>query len=70
MTYTSPTSITLDLDTVGAAAGPQKITVTNPDGQAAESFEAIRDLRQRERALGHRHRADLGAGDGQRRRRS
>ncbi len=38
VTYTSPTSITLDLDTTLAAPGPQSITVTNPDGQAAEGM--------------------------------
>jgi hypothetical protein len=33
VTYTSPTSITLNLNTTGAAAGPRTLTVTNPDGQ-------------------------------------
>jgi len=41
VTYTSPTSITLDLDTVGAAAGPRTITLTNPDGQSKTSASGI-----------------------------
>ena len=39
--YTSPTSITLDLNTVGAATGPRTITVTNPDGQSKTSTSGI-----------------------------
>ena len=39
--YTSPTSITLDLNTVGAATGPRTITVTNPDGQSKTSASGI-----------------------------
>jgi len=35
VTYTDPTHITLNLSTVGASAGAQNITVTNPDGQTA-----------------------------------
>jgi IPT/TIG domain len=34
VTYTSPTSVTLNVSTVGATAGAQDVTVTNPDGQA------------------------------------
>ena len=34
VTFNSPTQITLNLSTVGAAAGAQSVTVTNPDGQA------------------------------------
>jgi Big-like domain-containing protein len=34
VTYTDPTHITLNLDTTGASAGPQDVTVTNPDGQS------------------------------------
>ena len=34
VTYTSPTSVTLDVSTVGASAGPQDVTITNPDGQS------------------------------------
>lgn len=33
-TYNSPTQITLDISTIGATAGPQNITITNPDGQS------------------------------------
>ncbi len=40
-TVTGPTSLTLDLDTVGAAPGPRTVTVTNPDGQSRTSTEAI-----------------------------
>jgi len=39
--YSSPTSITLDLNTVGAATGPRTITVTNPDGQSKTSASGI-----------------------------
>ncbi|MBK8305239.1 MAG: carboxypeptidase regulatory-like domain-containing protein [Chloracidobacterium sp.] len=35
VTYTSPTSITLNLTTTGATAGARILTVTNPDGQQA-----------------------------------
>lgn len=41
VTFTSPTSITLDLNTVGAALGPRTVTVINPDGQARTSAAAI-----------------------------
>ena len=33
VTYVSPTQITLNLNTIGAAAGVRTLTVTNPDGQ-------------------------------------
>jgi hypothetical protein len=33
-TYNSPTSVTLNISTVGASAGPQNVTITNPDGQS------------------------------------
>lgn len=33
VTYTDPTHITLNINTVGSAQGPRNITVTNPDGQ-------------------------------------
>ena len=33
VTFTDPTSITLDLNTTGAAAGGVAVTITNPDGQ-------------------------------------
>ncbi len=32
--YTDPTHVTLNLNTVGAATGPQDVTITNPDSQA------------------------------------
>ncbi|MCX6303741.1 MAG: T9SS type A sorting domain-containing protein [Bacteroidetes bacterium] len=34
VTYTDPTHITVNINTTGAAAGLQTITVTNPDGQS------------------------------------
>jgi uncharacterized repeat protein (TIGR01451 family) len=34
VTYNSPTSVTLDLNTTGASTGPQDVTITNPDGQS------------------------------------
>jgi hypothetical protein len=33
VTFNSPTQITLNVSTVGAASGAQSVTVTNPDGQ-------------------------------------
>jgi IPT/TIG domain len=33
VTFTSPTQVTLNVSTVGATAGAQSVTVTNPDGQ-------------------------------------
>jgi hypothetical protein len=33
VTFTSPTRITLNVSTVGAASGTQSVSVTNPDGQ-------------------------------------
>ena len=41
VTYTSPTSITLDLNTVGVPAGPRTVTITNPDGQQATSLSGF-----------------------------
>ncbi|MEO7313013.1 MAG: choice-of-anchor D domain-containing protein, partial [Chitinophagaceae bacterium] len=41
ITYTSPTSITLNVNTTGASAGLQSITVTNPDGQVKSSVGGI-----------------------------
>ncbi len=35
VTYTSPSSITINISTLGATSGPQNVTVTNPDGQSA-----------------------------------
>ena len=40
-TYASPTSVTLDLNTVGAAFGPRTVTITNPDGQSRTSPAAL-----------------------------
>ena len=34
ITYDSPTQVTLNISTVGATAGPQSVTITNPDGQS------------------------------------
>ncbi len=34
VTYTSPTSVTLNLTTTGATAGAKNVTITNPDGQS------------------------------------
>ena len=33
-TFTSPTSVTLNITTTGASVGPKDVTVTNPDGQS------------------------------------
>jgi hypothetical protein len=41
VTYTSPTSVTLDLNTVFAAFGPRTVTITNPDGQSRTSPAAL-----------------------------
>jgi hypothetical protein len=35
ITYTDPTHVTLNLNTVGATAGTKTVTITNPDGQSA-----------------------------------
>ncbi len=35
VTFNSPTQVTLNVSTVGAASGPQSVTVTNPDGQTS-----------------------------------
>jgi hypothetical protein len=35
VTYNSPTSVTLSLNTTAASAGLQNVTITNPDGQSA-----------------------------------
>jgi hypothetical protein len=43
-TVTSPTSVTLDLNTVGAPPGPRTVTITNPDGQSRTSAAAILTL--------------------------
>ena len=41
VTVTSPTSITLTVNTSGAAAGPRTLTVTNPDGQTSQLTSAL-----------------------------
>ncbi len=33
-TYNSPTSVTLNISTVGASLGPKNVTIINPDGQS------------------------------------
>jgi len=38
VTYHSPTSLTLNLDTTGATSGAQSVTVVNPDGQSANGI--------------------------------
>jgi len=35
VTYVNPTQLVLNLSTVGASAGSQSVTITNPDGQSA-----------------------------------
>ena len=35
VTFNTPTQVTLNISTVGATAGPQSVTITNPDGQSA-----------------------------------
>lgn len=39
--FASPTSLTLTLNTVGAATGARTLTVTNPDGQQASRASAL-----------------------------
>jgi len=41
VTFVDPTSITLNVSTVGAASGPRTITITNPDGQTATSATGL-----------------------------
>lgn len=41
VTYNSPTSVTLVLNTTTATAGAQTVTITNPDGQALTSASGI-----------------------------
>jgi hypothetical protein len=43
-TVTSPTSVTLDLNTVGAPFGPRTITIANPDGQSRTSVAPLLTL--------------------------
>ena len=44
VTFTSPTSVTLDLNTVGAPFGPRSVTITNPDGQSRASTKPLLTL--------------------------
>ena len=39
--FTSPTSLTLTVNTLGAPTGPRTLTVTNPDGQTAQLTSAL-----------------------------
>jgi hypothetical protein len=41
VTYNSPTSITLTINTVGAALGSRAVTITNPDGQSVNTSLTI-----------------------------
>ncbi len=41
ITYTSPTQVTLNLNTVGTPAGSVPVTITNPDGQSTSSASNI-----------------------------
>ena len=41
VTYNSPTQITLNLNTTGAANGAQTLTITNPDGQTSTGTVTI-----------------------------
>ncbi|HKH22434.1 MAG TPA: Ig-like domain-containing protein [Solirubrobacterales bacterium] len=41
VTYTDPTHISLDLDTRGASAGAENVTITNPDGQSVTATGLI-----------------------------
>ena len=43
-TVTSPTAVTLDLNTIGAPLGPRALTITNPDGQSRTSVAPILTL--------------------------
>jgi hypothetical protein len=42
VTFLSETSIRLNISTIGAASGPQNVTVTNPDGQQSFATGLIR----------------------------
>jgi hypothetical protein len=41
VTFNSPTSVTLDLNTTAASAGAQDVTVTNPDGQSRTGINLL-----------------------------
>jgi len=42
VTYNSPTQITVNVSTTGAAAGLQSVTVTNPDGQTSTAASFLK----------------------------
>jgi hypothetical protein len=44
VTVNSPTSVTLNLSTVNAAAGAKAVTITNPDGQSASGMGLLNVL--------------------------
>ena len=44
VTYTNPTTITLNITTTAASLGNQTITVTNPDGQSVASASGILNI--------------------------
>jgi hypothetical protein len=41
VTYLSPTSLSVTVNTVGASAGPRTLVVTNPDGQSSSRGDAL-----------------------------
>jgi hypothetical protein len=41
VTYNSPTSVSLNISTVGATAGVKNLTITNPDGQSVIAANAL-----------------------------
>jgi hypothetical protein len=41
VTYTDPSHVTLDLNTVGASNGSQDVTITNPDGQSTTGANVL-----------------------------
>lgn len=41
VTYTSPTSVTLNVSTISSLPGPKTLTMTNPDSQAAASLSGL-----------------------------
>jgi hypothetical protein len=41
VTFTDPTHITLNLNTVGATTGAQSVTITNPDGQSSSCIPLV-----------------------------
>jgi hypothetical protein len=41
VTYTDPTHVTLDVNTIGATSGSKDVTITNPDGQSTTGFNVL-----------------------------